>query len=136
ADVPMCLDAAPLVARGIGDALSPVADFPQFALVLVNAGVPVSTAEVFRHLERRDNAPLPPLPRRFDFHTVRNWLETTRNDLEPPARQVEPTIGSVLAALDRAGSGFSRMSGSGGTCFGLFETNNVAKRAAAAIRGR
>ena len=78
----------------------------------------------------------PPLPRRLDFHTLRNWLETTRNDLEAPARAIEPSISAALAALDRAGSAFSRMSGSGATCFGLFETGNVAKRAAAAIRSR
>lgn len=136
ADVPMCLAATPLVARGIGEVLSPVDDFPVLALVLVNPGTSVSTADVFGRLQRRDNPPLPPLPAHFDFHTIRNWLDITRNDLEAPARSIDPTIGMVLAALDRAGSGFSRMSGSGGTCFGLFETNNVAKRAAAAIRSR
>ena len=66
----------------------------------------------------------------------RNWLETTRNDLEPAARKMQPAIGAAAAALDRAGSGFTRMSGSGATCFGLFETGNVAKRAAIAIRAR
>jgi len=136
ADVPMCLAATPLVARGIGEVLSPADDFPVLALVLVNPGTSVSTADVFGRLQRRDNPPLPPLPAHFDFHTIRNWLDITRNDLEAPARSIDPTIDVVLAALDRAGSGFSRMSGSGGTCFGLFETNNVAKRAAAAIRSR
>lgn len=136
ADVPMCLAAKPLIASGVGEKLSPITNFPPLALVLVNTGTPVSTAAVFAALASRDNAPLPPLPRHFDFHTIRNWLDITRNDLEPPARAIEPSIGKALAALDKAGSGFSRMSGSGATCFGLFETNNVAKRAAASIRSR
>lgn len=136
ADVPMCLAAKPLVARGIGDELSIVPDFSALGLVLVNPGTPVSTAEIFNALSRRDNEGLPPLPRRIDFHSLRNWLEITRNDLEPAALALQPAIGRALSWLNKAGSGFSRMSGSGATCFGLFETGNVAKRAAAEIRAR
>lgn len=135
-DVPMCLAAEPLLARGVGDVLERVPDFPSLGLVLVNPGVAVSTAEVFAGLERRDNGKLPPLPPTIDFHSLRNWLETTRNDLEPAARRLRPEIGKALAALARADAGFARMSGSGATCFGLFETGNVAKRAAATIRSR
>lgn len=136
ADVPMCLSAKPLIATGIGDVVKPISGFPALALVLVNPGVAVSTPEIFQRLERRDNEDLPPPPSRIDFHSLRNWLETTHNHLEPTARGIQPAIGEVLKALDKAGSGFSRMSGSGATCFGLFETGNVAKRAAVAIRAR
>jgi 4-diphosphocytidyl-2-C-methyl-D-erythritol kinase len=136
ADLPMCLAAKPLVARGTGDELSFVKDFPALGLVLVNPGVGVATAAVFSALERRDNEKLPPLPSRIDFHTLRNWLEITRNDLEDAAQAIEPSIGAAKAALMKADAGFARMSGSGATCFGLFETGNVAKRAAASIRSR
>jgi 4-diphosphocytidyl-2-C-methyl-D-erythritol kinase len=136
ADVPMCFAARPLLAGGIGEELSIVPDFSALGLVLVNPGIAVSTAEVFASLSHRDNQPLPPLPRRLDFHGLRNWLEETRNDLEPTAVAMQPAIGRALSWLDKAGSGFSRMSGSGATCFGLFETGNVAKRAAAEIRNR
>lgn len=136
ADVPMCLMAKPLVARGIGDEISTVANVPAHGLVLVNPGRAVATAQVFAALVRRDNESLPALPKVLDFHGLRNWLETTRNDLEPAARAVEPAIGHVLAALNRTGAGFARMSGSGATCFGLFETGNVAKRAAVELRSR
>lgn len=136
ADVPMCLSARPLVARGIGEIVEPLTDFPPLALVLVNPGAAVATPEVFARLARSDGESLPPPPRTIDFHSLRNWLETTRNDLEPAARDIAPSIGKALAALDKAGSGFSRMSGSGATCFGLFETGNVAKRAALAIRAK
>ncbi|HTV69061.1 MAG TPA: 4-(cytidine 5'-diphospho)-2-C-methyl-D-erythritol kinase, partial [Rhizobiaceae bacterium] len=63
ADVPMCLAAKPLLARGVGDDLSPVPDFPALGLVLVNPNVAVSTADVFGALAKRDNDKLPPLPR-------------------------------------------------------------------------
>lgn len=136
ADIPMCLAARPLIARGIGEELSIVPDFSALGLVLVNPGKAVSTADVFNALSRRDNEALPPLPRVVDFHSLRNWLEITRNDLEPAARAIEPAIGKALSVLNKAGAGFARMSGSGATCFGLFETGNVAKRAAADIRAR
>ena len=136
ADVPMCLAAKPLIARGIGEKLSMVPDFSSLGLVLVNPGTAVATADVFKALTRRDHEGLPPLPRVLDFHGVRNWLEITRNDLEPAALAMQPAIGRALSQLNRAGAGFARMSGSGATCFGLFETGNVAKRAAAEIRGR
>lgn len=136
ADLPMCITAKPLLARGTGDDLTPVAGFPALGLVLVNPGVGVSTPAVFSALKKRDNEGLPPLPRHIDFHTLRNWLEITRNDLEDAALSIEPSIGWAKAALMKADAGFARMSGSGGTCFGLFETGNVAKRAAAQIRSR
>ena len=136
ADLPMCLAARPLVARGTGDELSPVLGFPSLGLVLVNPGVGVSTPDVFSALQKRDNDSLPPLPPHIDFHTLRNWLEATRNDLEDAAQSIEPSVGAAKAALMKADAGFARMSGSGATCFGLFETGNVAKRAAAAIRSR
>lgn len=136
ADLPMCLAGTPLVARGAGELLSPVAEFPALGLVLVNPGAGVSTPAVFSSLQKRDNAPLPALPSRLDFHTIRNWLEATRNDLEDAALSIEPSIAAAKAALRKADAGFVRMSGSGATCFGLFETGNVAKRAAALIRSR
>jgi 4-diphosphocytidyl-2-C-methyl-D-erythritol kinase len=134
ADVPMCLAAQPLVARGVGDELEILPNFPSLGLVLVNPGVAVSTEAVFAGLEQRDNEKLPLLPKKIDFHSLRNWLEISRNDLQPVAQKLHPAIGRALSALNRADAGFARMSGSGATCFGLFETGNVAKRAAASIR--
>lgn len=133
ADLPMCLEARPLIARGIGDELLTVAGFPVLALVLVNPGVAVSTPDVFKALAGRDNEALPSLPGRLDFHAVRNWLETTRNDLETPARSIEPAVGRALEALKRADAAFVRMSGSGATCFGLFADADAAARGAVAI---
>jgi 4-diphosphocytidyl-2-C-methyl-D-erythritol kinase len=133
ADVPMCLSARSLIARGIGEMLKPVS-LPSLSLVLVNPGVAVSTPEVFRALANRENPALPPLPLALDAASVLDWLRTTRNDLEAPAKALAPVIGDALDALDRSGAQFTRMSGSGATCFGLFESGAAAEAAAASIR--
>lgn len=130
ADVPMCLSARPLVASGIGETLAPVA-MPALCLLLVNPLKPVATPVVFRALERRDNAPFA-LPA-----TVADWpalIAGFRNDLEAPAIRVEPAIATVLAALSATGARLARMSGSGATCFALFDDAAGAEKAAATLR--
>lgn len=134
ADVPMCVAARPLVARGIGHDIAPLPSFPALPVVLVNPGVSVSTPAVFSRLAGRDNPPMPPLPRFADAADVVRWLAATRNDLEEPARTLAPEIDAARAALDGAGAGFSRMSGSGATCFGIFASNDGAASAADRIR--
>lgn len=136
ADVPMCLAARPLIGRGIGEEITEVSGFPPVGTVIVNPGKAIATAGIFSALRQRDGSALPPLPSRLDFHSLCNWLETTRNDLEAPAREQEPEIDATLKALRKAGAHFARMSGSGATCYGLFESGNLAKRAAAMIRER
>lgn len=133
ADVPMCLAATPLIARGIGEIIEPVADFPELHLVLVNSGIEVSTPAIFAALSKRDNPPLPPLPGSLDFEALRNWLAASRNDLEVPAMATAPAITESLAALRATEAAFARMSGSGATCFGLYETQARAQSAAEAI---
>jgi 4-diphosphocytidyl-2-C-methyl-D-erythritol kinase len=136
ADVPMCLASRPLIARGIGEIIEPLAGFPALHMVLVNPGVPVSTPEVFRALSLRENPPLPPLPLVTCVADICRWLAATRNDLQAPAISIAPIISEALEALTSVGAGFARMSGSGATCFGLFETAGAAAHAAAEIRAR
>jgi 4-diphosphocytidyl-2-C-methyl-D-erythritol kinase len=130
ADLPMCLAGHPLVARGIGEELDPVSHFPALPMVLVNPGIAVETPKVFRALASRDNPALAPLD---SADTVLDWLATSRNDLEPAAISIEPSIAQVLAALRGSGAAFARMSGSGATCFGIFDSAAAAARAAAMI---
>ena len=136
ADVPMCLAARPLIARGIGHEIETIADFPILHVVLANPGVAISTPDVFRALSSRDNPPLPALSGKPDFGTVLSWLEATRNDLQEAALALTPAIGLSLEALAASGAAFARMSGSGATCFGIFDTEAAASRAAAAIAGQ
>lgn len=136
ADMPMCLAASPLIAEGIGDELTFIHGMPQYPMVLVNPGIHVPTPAVFKALARADNMPMPPMPDRLDLDDLVLWLHATRNDLQAPAIAICPVIAECIAALDWEGAAFARMSGSGATCFGLFQTGNAAKRAALAIRKR
>ena len=136
ADVPMCLAGCALRAGGIGEDISSLKGFPALPMVLVWPGRPVSTAEVFRSLVRRDNSPLSDPPPMRTPTEVASWLTACRNDLELPALAIAPEIGQALAAL-RATDGclHARMSGSGSSCFGLY-AEPAAALAAAKVIGR
>ena len=127
----MCLAGTPLLAKGIGEDITPLADFPALPVVLVNPLVAVSTPVVFRALANKTN---PPLVAPHRAGTAAEWISaiaTMRNDLQLPAEGLEPVIGTVCKALTEAGSALTRMSGSGATCFGLFDSD---VRAAATAR--
>lgn len=136
ADVPACLVSMPLVARGVGEILSPLAAFPACHVVLVNPLIPVVTADIFRRLAKRDNPPLPALPSPLTRPAQLGiWLSETRNDLEPAAIAMVPVIGDLIAQLAEApGCILARMSGSGATVFGLFGSASQAHQAAHDLR--
>jgi 4-diphosphocytidyl-2-C-methyl-D-erythritol kinase len=135
ADVPMCLAGRALRARGIGEIIEPLQGWPPLPLVLVWPRRTVSTAEVFKTLARRDNAPLPEPPfTPTSIQGIAAWLAGCRNDLEPAACALAPEIGAVLEALRRTkGCLLARMSGSGSACFGLYAGSDAADAAAAKI---
>jgi 4-diphosphocytidyl-2-C-methyl-D-erythritol kinase len=135
ADIPVCLARRPALLAGIGERLTPAPVLAPAWLVLVNPGVPVPTGPIFAGL-RGFGPPAPALPVHIaDAADLAVYLADQRNDLEPPARERAPVVGTVLTALrDRDGCLIARMSGSGGTCFGLFADAGAAERAAAAIR--
>lgn len=129
ADVPMCLNGRALVARGIGEEITPTPELPSFPIVLVNPLVAVSTPVIFRTLERKTN---PPLVVPNGLRSAADWLAAMadmRNDLQPPARLLQPVIADVSQALAATGACLVRMSGSGATCFGLFDSDESAQRA-------
>ena len=131
ADVPMCLAGKPLFARGIGDAITPAIGFPRLFLVLVNPLHQVSTPEVFRALEHRDNPPI--LSDAAMPQQAEDWLDlikSARNDLQFPASRIAPVIFAVTDALAATGAELVRMSGSGATCFGLYPDLASAETAA------
>ena len=130
ADVPACVHSRSALIEGIGEKIAPLA-LPRLALLLVNPGVELSTAAVFAKLDDRRGAELPPLPEFADASTLVTYLRDTGNDLEAPAKSLAPVIAECLSALSREpGCLLARMSGSGATCFGIFE----AEEAAAATR--
>ena len=123
ADVPACLFSQTARGEGRGDRLRPVdLDLAGTPVLLVNPGVGVSTAAVFKAWDGVDKGPMPNDPR------------VGRNDLEPPARALAPEIDAVLAFLAaQPGATLTRMSGSGATCFALFDNEGSRDAALAAI---
>ncbi len=135
ADVPACVISKPLRMQGIGELLTLLPELPDFAIILANSGAPVSTASVFAALERVDNPAGCAMPKGMITTEFFAFIASQRNDMQPVAEQICPSIPKVLAALKSHKScALARMSGSGGTCFGLFETLADAKRAAADIQ--
>ncbi|MFC3629108.1 4-(cytidine 5'-diphospho)-2-C-methyl-D-erythritol kinase [Paracoccus angustae] len=134
ADVPVCLASNPARMQGAGEILTPLPPLPAIPLVLVNPGVAVPTPRVFAAMDRRDNPALPPIPRFAGPADLTAWLAGTRNDLEPAALTIAPVIGQVLDALRATGAAFARMSGSGATCFGFYDSPDRARIAAAALK--
>ena len=120
ADVPACIGSRIACGTGRGDELADV-DEPDLAgtpLLLVNPGIGLGTAKVFNGWDGVDRGPLG------------DW-RSGRNDLERAARALVPEIGIVLAALSSAS--FARMSGSGASCFGLYDDEADRDRDAAQI---
>lgn len=137
ADVPVCLFGRPCRMTGIGGGIAPVGfPLPEAALLLVNPGIALSTPAVFAALDRRDHPPLPrDLPPAGSLGDLAAFLAAQRNDLEAPAIRLAPVIAEVIAAIGaQPGCRLARMSGSGATCFGLFERRVVAEAAARALR--
>ena len=135
ADVPVCLDPRPRIMRGLGELLSDPIDVPPLAAVLANPRIPLATREVFTALkipqEERDD--ITGVPR--DFAALVTLLRQNGNDLTQAAIACAPVIGDMLNALRAlAGARLVRMSGSGPTCFALFEAGRGGGRGGAPTR--
>jgi 4-diphosphocytidyl-2-C-methyl-D-erythritol kinase len=122
-DVPACLLSLPMRGEGAGDRLTPIdlSDLSGTPVLLVNPRVQLSTAEVFARWDGLDRGPLG------------DWREG-RNDLEAAAISLVPAIETLLAWLGvQAGAKLCRMSGSGATCFALFDSEAARDAAAEAV---
>lgn len=133
-DIPVCVESAAAFMEGRGERVTSLPALPPVPLVLVNPGFAVATADVFRRLAlAREAARLPPPGAFGSAAALFAYLDSARNDLEAPACALAPRIADVLEALRGGGARLARMSGSGATCFGLFETAARAQDAAARI---
>jgi 4-diphosphocytidyl-2-C-methyl-D-erythritol kinase len=143
ADVPVCLASRACDMTGVGENLLPL-NLPSMPCVMINPRVPVATKDVFAALGLQKGELLvgasdviesPGWP--DDGGSIGDWVEALAagtNDLEAPALRIQPLIGEVLTALrDADGSRLARMSGSGATCFAIFEEAAKAQAAARKI---
>jgi 4-diphosphocytidyl-2-C-methyl-D-erythritol kinase len=144
ADVPVCVNSLGCVMTGVGETLQPLS-LPTMPCVMVNPGVPVATKDVFKALGLRNGELLVGatdvlLQDRWPDAkaSLEDWVEAlaaSSNDLEAPAMRVQPVIGEVIAALNATnGAWLARMSGSGATCFAIYENTAEAGRAAEKLR--
>ncbi len=128
ADVPACVHSLTAIGLGTGTELAELdSDLTGMAVLLVNPRVALSTAAVFKGWDGVDHGPLPTGP-------ASEIASKGRSDLEPSAIALVPQIAAVLAALRATQPWLARMSGSGATCFALYDDAAKCGAAAAAIK--
>lgn len=136
ADVPVCLTSQTAHMTGIGEDVELLPHMGILHAVLINPGVGVSTGTIFKAFDSALDIRETPRPMKSSGDLLQRALDG-RNDLEPIAIAQAPIIGDVLRALaSQGGCQLARMSGSGATCFGIYETQNAALRAQAAIQAQ
>ena len=131
ADVPVCVLNLASRVGGIGEIVRPL-DVSGFNLwiVLVNPRIFVATGSIFEEVIEKHNEPLEPFTHFRDTEQFIEYLKRQRNDLQPIAVNKWPEIKEVLDTIEKSQDVLiSRMSGSGSTCFGLYRTQDIAKRA-------
>lgn len=137
ADVPACLRAESIFVGGIGEELTPAPRLPEVDILLVNPGVQLVTGSVFK--ARRGG--FSPEARFADapqnVRELAGILEDRSNDLAEPATRLLPVVSEMLHAIEAApGCRLARMTGSGATCFGLFDDAGTAVQAREKLRSR
>lgn len=128
-DVPACLPSRTLFGTGRGEEVvfRDMAGLPGSPLLLVNPGRGLSTGPVFAGWDRTDRGAL-------SASSLGDLARHGRNDLYPPAALLVPEIDDVLRCLSaQPGVTLARMSGSGATCFALFESMAMRDAAASAL---
>jgi 4-diphosphocytidyl-2-C-methyl-D-erythritol kinase len=138
-DVPVALAGAASLMRGEGELVLPVQIPSRLPALLVNPGAACPTGPVFRAFDASGGgagfAEIDPFPDFRDRDQLTDWLLGQRNDLEAPAMALVPEIGEVLAFLRaQRGVRLARMSGSGATCFALFDVLSFAERASVVLK--
>jgi len=120
-DVPACLVAQSVIVGGTGSRVIARPALPVLTLVIINPGVAVATAEVYRRsVIVGQNAPRSTEPP-AELPTLIPWLAARSNHLTGAARAIAPEIDQVLTFLEsQSGCLLARLSGSGATCFGVF----------------
>ncbi|MFC3053104.1 4-(cytidine 5'-diphospho)-2-C-methyl-D-erythritol kinase [Kordiimonas pumila] len=138
ADVPACLYNVPLYVTGIGECMAP-ADLPkQYGVVLINPGVALSTPAVFkayRAQAKQFDAPMGRVLPKDSFRFIEFLKAKTHNSLLAASKTLCPEIVAVLSLLKQDKQAlYVQMSGSGATCFALYNTQKEADSAARRIR--
>jgi 4-diphosphocytidyl-2-C-methyl-D-erythritol kinase len=136
-DVPSQVEPGHALVAGTGEIVEPVG-LPPLAAVLVPQAEGLATADVYAQLDRMEG-----WRKQLDVEAVRatldsdssSWELAFENDLQPAVLAMRPELVSVIDRLRAAGALVARVSGSGPTCFGLFDDRSAAEATAAAMPG-
>lgn len=130
ADIPVCMDWRLQRMQGIGEKNSFVVSPGSLWIVLLNNGDRVPTSTVFQSVTQNEFSGLVNVPRLNEKNILIKFLKSTRNDLEKSAIKNYPAINDLINSLNlTSGCLVARMSGSGSTCFGLYEKKHEAEKA-------
>ena len=130
ADIPVCMDWRLQRMQGIGEKNSFVVSPDSLWIVLLNNGDRVPTSTVFQGLTQNEFSGLVNVPRLNEKNILIKFLKSTGNDLEKSAIKNYPAINDLINSLNlTSGCLVARMSGSGSTCFGLYEKKDEAEKA-------
>ena len=136
-DVPSQLDPRHALVQGVGERVEPV-ELPPLTAVLVPDPAGLSTADVYAELDRIGGAreQLDPEPlRALAAAGPAELAAGLANDLQAAALSLRPDLATTLERLRSEGALGAAVSGSGPTCFGLFDDPSAAESAAASIQG-
>ncbi|MEA2347026.1 MAG: 4-diphosphocytidyl-2-C-methyl-D-erythritol kinase [Thermoleophilaceae bacterium] len=134
-DVPSQIEPASALVAGAGDRVEPI-NLPAMAFVLVPSPDGLATGQVFAEADRLGSP-----RRRLDLDVLRAvaaaplpiLAAAMENDLEPAALSLRPGLVATLEALESVGALGAQVTGSGPTCFGVFDGEAEAGRAAAEL---
>ena len=130
ADIPVCMDWRLQRMQGIGEKNSFVVSSVSLWIVLLNNGDKIPTSTVFQSVTQNEFSGLVNVPRLNEKNILIKFLKSTRNDLEKSAIKNYPSINDLINSLNlTSGCLVARMSGSGSTCFGLYEKKHEAEKA-------
>jgi 4-diphosphocytidyl-2-C-methyl-D-erythritol kinase len=134
ADVPLFLYGKPCVMRGIGDLISPI-ELPNLWYLIVYPNMSISTRRVYEGLKIVLTNKQNDIKLVAKFNNIQDISAILENDLERVGILLCPTIQTIKDRLIEAGAGGTLMSGSGSSVFGIFETEEGAKKASASLTG-
>ena len=127
ADVPVCYFGNSSIMRAVGENITPIT-LPEFYMILVNPNVSVSTAEIFSEFSKNPRfSNAPSYETITDYNSLVKFIIESHNALQDPAINTAPKILDLLRELGNTGSDVVGMSGSGATCFALFENEQSAE---------
>ena len=130
ADIPVCMDWRLQRMQGIGEKNSFVVSPDSLWILLLNNGDRVPTSTVFQSVTQNEFSGLVNVPKLNEKNILIKFLKSTRNDLEKSAIKNYPAINDLINSLNLTnGCLVARMSGSGSTCFGLYEKKHEAEKA-------